>query len=130
MIMGIGTDLCDIRRIEALLEKFGDRFPHKAFTKGERSRADGLATRGSSYAKRFAAKEATAKALAGANTGALSWQDVEVINKKSGKPEILLHGNALRRIKSRLKVGQNYKIHLSLSDEYPYASAYVIIEIL
>ncbi len=128
--MGIGTDLCDIRRIEALLDKFGDRFPHKAFTKGERARADGLATRGSSYAKRFAAKEATAKALAGANTGSLSWQDVEVINKKSGKPEILLHGNALRRIKSRLKAGQNYKIHLSLSDEYPYASAYVIIEIL
>ena len=128
--MGIGTDLCDIRRIEVLLDKFGDRFPHKAFTKNERARADGLATRSSSYAKRFAAKEATAKALAGANTGSLSWQDVEVINKKSGKPEILLHGNALRRIKSRLKAGQNYKIHLSLSDEYPYASAYVIIEIL
>lgn len=130
MIMGIGTDLCDIRRIEALLTKFGDRFTHKAFTKKERARADGLATRGSSYAKRFAAKEATAKALAGANTGALSWQDVEVINRPSGKPEIILHGNALRRVKSRLKAGQRYKIHLSLSDEYPYAQAYVILEIL
>ncbi len=130
MILGIGTDLCDIRRIETLLEKFGDRFTQKAFTKGERARADGLATRGSSYAKRFAAKEATAKALARSNTGALSWQDVEVINKPSGKPEILLHRNALRRVTSQLKFGQNYKIHLSLTDEYPYAQAYVIIEIL
>lgn len=130
MIAGIGTDLCDIRRIETLLNKFGERFPQKVFTKGERVRADAQSTRGSSYAKRFAAKEATAKALAGSHTGALSWQDVEVMNSPSGKPEILLHGGALKRIQSRLETGQAYKIHLSLTDDYPYAQAFVIVEIL
>lgn len=130
MIIGIGTDLCDIRRIEALLDKFGERFTKKTFTKGERERADSVSTRGSSYAKRFAAKEAVAKALAGKNTGALSWQDVEVINNASGRPEIILHRKALRRMKSRLETGQAYKIHLSLSDDYPYAQAFVIVETL
>lgn len=130
MIAGIGTDICDIRRIEALLEKFGDRFTQKVFTQNERKRADAQSARGSSYAKRFAAKEAVAKALAGTNTGALSWQDVEITNTPSGKPEIILHGKALNRIQSRLDTGQTYKIHLSLTDDYPYAQAFVIIEIL
>ncbi|PHR61491.1 MAG: holo-ACP synthase [Robiginitomaculum sp.] len=130
MIAGIGTDLCDIRRIESLLEKFGDRFTHKTFTKNERKRADSVATRGSSYAKRFAAKEAVAKALAGPNTGALSWQDVEVVNAPSGLPQIILHGKALKRVESRLERSQTYNIHLSLTDDYPYAQAYVIFEIL
>lgn len=130
MIAGIGTDLCDIRRIESLLDKFGTRFPRKVFTKGERARSDAQSTRGSSYAKRFAAKEAVAKALAGANTGALSWHDVEVKNAPSGKPEIILHREALNRIQSRLETGQSYKIHLSLTDDYPYAQAFVIVEIL
>lgn len=130
MIAGIGTDLCDIRRIEALLDKFGDRFPQKVFTKNERKRADAQSTRSSSYAKRFAAKEAVAKALAGTHTGSLSWQDVEVGNAPSGKPEIILHGNALKRIQSRLEGGQSYTIHLSLTDDYPYAQAFVIVEIV
>lgn len=130
MIAGIGTDICDIRRIEALLEKFGDRFTKKVFTQNECARADAQATRGSSYAKRFAAKEATAKALAGAKTGALSWHDVEVINCPSGKPEIILYGEALKRIESRLESQQSYKIHLSLTDDYPYAQAFVIVEII
>ncbi len=130
MIIGIGTDLCDIRRIDALLEKFGDRFPRKAFTKGERARSDASSTRASSYAKRFAAKEATAKALAGRHTGALSWQDVEVINHPSGKPKIKLHGGALKRIQMHMDEGRKWKIHLSLTDDYPYAQAFVIIEAL
>ena len=130
MIIGIGTDLCDIRRISVLLDKFGDRFPRKVFTVGERARSDASSTRASSYAKRFAAKEATAKALAGRHTGALSWHDVEVVNHPSGKPEIRLYGEALKRIEARVQVGQSWKIHLSLTDDYPYAQAFVIAEIL
>ena len=126
MIIGIGTDLCDIRRIEKLLEKYGDRFRDKTFSKGEREYAARKAGEGATLAKRFAAKEATAKALAGTNTGALSWQDVEVINHPSGKPGIVLHGGALKR----LGKSQDYKIHLSLTDDYPYAQAFVIIETL
>jgi len=130
LIAGIGTDICDIRRIEDLLNKFGERFPLKAFTKGERERSDASAARASSYAKRFAAKEATAKALAGAHTGALSWHDVEVINHPSGNPDIVLHGAALKRIEAQIKPGQSWKIHLSLTDDFPYAQAFVIVEIL
>lgn len=130
MIIGIGTDLCDIRRIEALLEKFGERFPRKAFTAGERARSDASSTRASSYAKRFAAKEATAKALAGTHTGALSWHDVEIVNHPSGKPEIILHGAALKRVEAQIEKGQSWKIHLSLTDDYPYAQAFVILETL
>ncbi len=130
MIVGIGTDICDIRRIEALVEKFGERFTRKVFTKGERATAAKISGSGSSYAKRFAAKEATAKALADATTGALSWQDVEVVNHPSGKPGIVLHGAALKRAQAQLKGGQSWKLHLSLSDDYPYAQAFVIFEIL
>jgi len=130
MIIGIGTDICDIRRIDALIEKFGERFVRKVFTHGERATADGVSARASSYAKRFAAKEATAKALAGVSTGALSWQDVEVANHPSGKPQIILHGAALGRVEAQLKTGQTWKLHLSLSDDYPYAQAFVIFEIL
>ena len=130
MIMGIGTDICDIRRIEKLIEEYGDKFTKKTFTKKERERADGQSMPAASYAKRFAAKEAAAKALAGRTTGALSWQDVEVINESSGKPKILLHRGALERVKEKLKEGQKFNIHLSLSDDFPYATAYVIVEIL
>lgn len=130
MIIGIGTDICDIRRIEKLLERFGERFPAKAFTQGEQERSNASSTRASSYAKRFAAKEATAKALAGTHTGALSWHDVEVSNHPSGKPEIILHGGALARIEAQVETGQSWNIHLSLTDDYPYAQAFVIVEIL
>ena len=130
MIMGIGTDICDIRRIEKLIEEYGDKFTKKTFTKKERERADSQSMPAASYAKRFAAKEAAAKALAGRTTGALSWQDVEVINESSGKPKILLHRGALERVKEKLKEGQKFNIHLSLSDDFPYATAYVIVEIL
>jgi len=130
LIIGIGTDICDIRRIEALLDKFGERFPLKTFTKGERERSDASSTRANSYAKRFAAKEATAKALAGTHTGALSWHDVEVSNYPSGKPEIILHGAALKRVEAQVEAGKSWKIHLSLTDDYPYAQAFVIVELL
>ncbi len=128
MILGVGTDICDIRRIARLLDRYGDRFTHKTFTKAERARSDGISARAESYAKRFAAKEAVAKALAGAETGALSWQDVEVVNTPSGKPEIILHGGALKRVKSCIGKGKDWRLHLSLSDEPPYALAFVIFE--
>lgn len=128
MIIGIGTDICDIRRIEKLLEKFGDRFKEKTFTEGERVYAETQANPAATYAKRFAAKEAVAKALAGSDTGSLSWQDVEVVNSKSGRPKIKLHRGAKKRAKSRLKSGQKFKIHLSLSDDIPYAQAFAVFE--
>ena len=130
MILGIGTDICDIRRIERLLDKFGDRFKEKAFTERERAYSDKKSNPAERYAKRFAAKEAVAKALAGSNTGALSWQDVEVGNDPSGRPTVELHRGALKRAKSRLEKGQAFKIHLSLSDDYPYAQAFAVFEML
>lgn len=124
MITGIGTDLCDIRRIEKSIEKFGDRFLNKIFTKGERAYCDEKSGRAAYYAKRFAAKEATAKALAREDTGALSWHDVEVLKDTSGRPRIKLCGDALERF----KFVKGSQIHLSLTDEYPYAQAFVVIE--
>ncbi|NNC36770.1 MAG: holo-[acyl-carrier-protein] synthase [Acidimicrobiales bacterium] len=128
MIKGIGTDICDIRRIESILEKYGDRFKEKTFTAGEREYADAQANPAASYAKRFAAKEAVAKALAGSKTGSLSWQDVEVVKNRSGRPKIKLHGAAKTRAKSRLKKGQKYRVHISLSDDIPYAQAFAVFE--
>ena len=128
MIIGIGTDICDIRRIEKLLEKFGERFKEKTFTAGGREYADAQANQAACYAKRFAAKEAVAKALAGSKTGSLSWQDVEVVKNNSGRPKIKLHGGAKKRAKSRLKSGHKFKIHISLSDDIPYAQAFAVFE--
>ena len=128
MIIGIGTDICDIRRIKDLIDKHESRFLDKVFSKNERMFCDKRAARIEGYAKRFAAKEAVAKALAGANTGALSWQDVEVVNSPSGRPEIVLHGEALARIEKTAQ-GKKWQINLSLSDEPPYALAFVIVSV-
>jgi len=128
MILGIGTDICDIRRIEKSLKKFGDRFTDKIFTQAEKVYAESRSGRGSYYAKRFAAKEALAKALARDDTGALSWQDVEVINDPSGRPRLNLTGGALERLTENTPEGYTAHLHLSLSDDYPYAQAFVIVE--
>lgn len=128
MIVGVGTDICDIRRIEKLLEKYGDRFKGKTFTEGERHYANAQANPAASYAKRFAAKEAVAKALAGPDTGSLSWLDVEVVKNKSGRPKIKLHRGAKKRAQTRIKSEQTFKIHLSLSDDIPYAQAFAVFE--
>lgn len=128
MILGIGTDICDIRRIERSIDKFGDKFLDKIFTPDERAYCDAKQGRASRYAKRFAAKEATAKALAGETTGHLRWRDVEVINNPSGRPTITLHDYAAARMAEHLSDHQSGHIHLSLSDDYPYATAYVIFE--
>jgi len=128
VIIGIGTDICDIRRIEQSIEKFGERFKTKIFTKRERDYCEGKSGSPAYYAKRFAAKEAVAKALAGPRTKALSWHDVEVSNDPSGRPIVLLHKGALRRMKDRVPEGMSGKIFLSLTDDYPYAQAFAIFE--
>lgn len=128
MIIGIGTDLCDIRRIENSIEKFGDRFLDKIFTESEQAYCDSRARPAMSYAKRFAAKEAVAKALAGEKTGSLSWTSVEVANDPSGRPLVNLFNDAKERADARCPEKHACIIHLSLSDDYPYATAFAIAE--
>jgi len=128
VIIGIGTDICDIRRIEESIEKYGDRFKSKIFTEAEREYCESKSGAASYYAKRWAAKEAVAKALAGPKTKSLSWQDVEITNDPSGRPSVKLRRGALRRMKSRLPDGHKGHIFLSLSDDYPYAQAYAVFE--
>ena len=128
MIIGIGTDICDIRRIEQSIKKYGDRFLDKTFTEGERAYCNSKARPAMSYAKRFAAKEAVAKALAGEETGSLSWTSVEVSNDASGRPKVNLMKDALERAELRCPTDHTLNVHLSLSDDYPYATAFVIAE--
>ncbi len=128
MIIGIGIDICDVRRIENSIEKYGNRFKDKIFTPTEREYCEGKSGSASYYAKRWAAKEAVAKALAGPRTKSLSWLDVEVVKDPSGRPSVKLYRGALRRMKSRLPDGHDGQIFLSLSDDYPYAQAYAILE--
>lgn len=130
MIIGIGTDVCDIRRIDAAIEKNGERFLDRIFTAHERDYCESKSGKASYYAKRFAAKEAAAKALAQANTGSLSWQDVEVRNDPSGRPVLHLYRGALERQKDCVPEGHVPNIHVSLSDDFPYAQALVIFEAL
>jgi len=128
MIIGIGTDICDIRRIEKSIDKYGKRFLEKTFTEDEQLYCDAKARPAMSYAKRFAAKEAVAKALAGVDTGSLSWKSVEVENDPSGRPRAKITVDALERAKKLCPKGHTLKLHLSLSDDYPYASAFAIAE--
>jgi holo-[acyl-carrier protein] synthase len=128
MIIGIGTDICDIRRIEQSIEKFGKRFLNKTFTETEQAYCDCKARPAMSYAKRFAAKEAVAKALASRDSGALIWTSVEVQNDLSGRPIVSLSKDAKARAAARCPDGHELNIHLSLSDDYPYATAFAIAE--
>lgn len=128
MIVGIGTDICDIRRIEQSIEKFGERFLKKTFTDAEQAYCECKARPAMSYAKRFAAKEAIAKALASEDTGHLTWTSVEIQNDPSGRPVAILTKDAKARAALRCPEGQKLNIHLSLSDDYPYATAFAIAE--
>lgn len=130
MILGIGTDICDIRRIEESIEKFGDRFLTRIFTDFEQAYCESKSGKANYYAKRFSGKEAVAKALATSKSGALSWTDVEVRNNPSGRPQVLLHGTAEKRLSEITPKGYTATVHLSLSDDYPYAQAYAIVEAL
>jgi holo-[acyl-carrier protein] synthase len=128
MIVGFGIDLCDIRRIEEILEKHGKRFVERCFTEVERVKSDGRAARAASYAKRFAAKEACAKALGTGLTHGVFWRDMGVVNLPSGRPTLHLTGAAAVRLAGLLPAGYTPVIHLTLTDEYPLAQAQVIIE--
>ena len=128
MILGIGSDLCDIRRIEKSIERFGDRFPHRIFTEGERARSDRRAARVPSYARRFAAKEACSKALGTGLRQGVFWRDMEVVNLASGRPTMRLTGGALERLKAMTPEGHEAVIHVSLTDDPPMAQAFVVIE--
>ncbi len=128
MIIGLGSDLCDIRRIETSLERFGERFTLRVFSEVERMRSDRrVHARAASYAKRFAAKEACAKALGTGFRRGVFFSDLRVVNLPSGQPTMSLHGGALARLEALVPAGYVPHIALSLTDEYPYAYAHVII---
>ena len=128
MIVGIGSDLCDIRRIDKSLERFGERFTNRIYTDIERARSERKTDRAASYAKRFAAKEACAKALGTGIRRGVFWRDMGVANLRSGAPTMALTGGAAQRLAELTPAGMKAVIHLSLTDDHPYAQAFVIIE--
>ena len=127
MILGIGSDLCDIRRIEKVLARHGERFISRVFTEIERDRAERKAGRAETYAKRFAAKEACAKALGTGFRRGVFLRDLGVVNLPSGRPTITLTGGALRQLQAITPQGFEARIDVSLTDEYPIAQAFVVI---
>ena len=127
MILGLGSDLVDIRRIEKVLERHGDRFIQRIFTPIERAKAERRATRIDTYAKRFAAKEACSKALGTGFRNGVFFRDMGVVNLPSGRPTMSLTGGALARLKDITPDGFEARIDISLTDEYPLAQAIVII---
>ena len=130
MIVGLGSDLADIRRIEATLDRFGERFVDRIFTDIERAKSERRADRAASYAKRFAAKEACAKALGTGLRAGVFWRDMGVVNLRSGAPTLALTGGAAKRLAAITPPGLTPHIHLSLTDDHPYALAFVVIEAL
>ncbi|MDH3229626.1 MAG: holo-ACP synthase [Alphaproteobacteria bacterium] len=127
MILGIGNDLIDIRRVEATLERFGTRFEDRIFTEIERRKSDRRANRAASYAKRFAAKEACSKALGTGFRRGVFWRDLGVVNLSSGKPTMALTGGALVRLQEITPAGMTAQIDLTITDDFPLAQAIVII---
>ena len=128
MIIGIGNDIIDIRRIEKTLARHGERFTHRVFTEIERRKSDRRAQRAASYAKRFAAKEACSKALGTGLSQGVYWRDMAVVNESSGKPTMNLSNGAAARLLLLTPQGQSATVHLTMTDEYPFAQAIVIIE--
>jgi holo-[acyl-carrier protein] synthase len=127
VILGVGTDLVDIRRLERSLDRWGDRFCQRVYTDLERRRCDGHVNRAARYAQRYAAKEACAKALGTGFRQGVCWRDMEVDNFASGKPFLRLTGGAARRLAMLTPDGFSPAIELSLTDEYPFAHAIVVI---
>jgi len=128
MILGIGSDLCDIRRIEKTLARHPERFTQRVFTEIERARAERKANPAATYAKRFAAKEACAKALGTGMNRGVFWRDMGVVNQRSGQPTMVLTGGAAERLASLTPAGHTVLIHLTITDDHPYAQAFVVIE--
>lgn len=127
MIIGIGSDLIDIRRVEKTLERFGDRFVKRVFTDVERERSDRRANRAASYAKRFAAKEACSKALGTGIRMGVNWREMGVVNLPSGQPTMKLVGSAAERLTSLTPNGLIPRIDVTITDDYPLAQAFVVI---
>jgi holo-[acyl-carrier protein] synthase len=127
VIIGIGSDLIDIRRVDKSIERFGERFLARIFTETERAKSDGRAERAASYAKRFAAKEACSKALGTGLRRGVFWRDMGVVNLPGGKPSLKLTGGALVRLKEITPDGHVAQIDLSITDDFPLAQAIVII---
>ena len=130
MIIGIGSDLIDIRRIEKSLERHGQRFIQRIYTDAEQQRAESRRDRAASYAKRFAAKEACAKALGCGIANGVFWRDMGVVNDAGGRPALELSGGAAARLAGLLPPGHRGAVHLTMTDDYPLAQAFVIIEAL
>ncbi|MBN9216445.1 MAG: holo-ACP synthase [Mesorhizobium sp.] len=130
MIIGIGSDLIDIRRIEKSLERHGQRFVQRIYTDIEQARSENRRARAASYAKRFAAKEACAKALGTGLAQGVFWRDMGVVNLPSGAPTMALTGGALARLEKILPPNHKASIHLTITDDFPLAQAFVIIEAL
>jgi holo-[acyl-carrier protein] synthase len=127
MILGIGNDILDIRRIERTLDKYGERFLSRVFTDVERAKSDRRAARAASYAKRFAAKEACSKALGTGFRQGVFLRDLGVVNEPSGRPTMELTGGAREALRRLTPPGHEAVIHITLTDDFPYAQAIVII---
>lgn len=127
MIIGLGSDSIDIRRIEKTIETHGERFLNRVFTEIERRKSDRRRLRAASYAKRWAAKEACAKALGTGMNQCVYWRDIGVVNLASGKPTIELTGGAARRLEMLVPAGKKAQIDVSITDDFPVAQAIVII---
>ncbi|MEZ5790408.1 MAG: holo-ACP synthase [Nitratireductor sp.] len=128
MIIGLGSDLIDIRRVERSLERFGERFTNRVFTSVEQRKSDGRKNRAASYAKRFAAKEACSKALGTGIAHGVFWRDMGVVNLPGGKPTMELNNGAAKRLAEMLPDGYVAHIHVTITDDYPLAQAFVVIE--
>ncbi len=128
MIIGLGSDLIDIRRIEKTLERHGERFVNRVFTAIEQQKSDRRKLRAASYAKRFAAKEACSKALGTGIRKSVYWRDMGVVNLPSGKPTMKLTNGAARRLADLAPGGHDVVIHLTITDDFPLAQAFVVIE--
>ena len=127
MILGIGTDVIDIKRIESVINRYGNRFKKRVFTTKEIAKCESRSLSINSYAKRYAVKEACSKALGTGFRRGVYWRDIEIINNKSGKPELYLHNGALKILNNLTPPNCVTKIDVSITDEYPYAQAIVII---
>ena len=127
MILGIGSDITNIQRLEKTFHRFGQRFLDRLFTPQEREKSDKRYHRVASYAKRFAAKEACAKALGTGFRKGVFWRDIGVVNLPSGQPSLHLTGGALQRLQAMTPDNYEVKIHLTMTDDFPYAQAFVII---
>ena len=127
MILGVGNDIIDIRRIEKTIERYGDRFLARVFTDTERQKSDKRRARAASYAKRFAAKEACAKALGTGLRKGVFWRDMGVVNLGSGRPTMVLTGGAAEQLRRITPGGSEARIDITLTDDFPLAQAMVVI---